>query len=52
MLMISLYKGMEATFWRHWWWSGGYFGTIYAIKGALPKPTVSTLSSLTSVPPL
>lgn len=37
--IFSLYKGMEATFWRHWWWSGGYFGTIYAIKGALPEPT-------------
>lgn len=28
---------MEPTFWRHWWWNGGYFGSIYSIKSMLPK---------------
>lgn len=27
---------MEPTFWRHWWWNGGYFGSIYQIKALLP----------------
>jgi solute carrier family 25 2-oxodicarboxylate transporter 21 len=40
MLTGSLYKGMEATFWRHWWWSGGYFGSIFFVKDLLPKPEV------------
>lgn len=31
---------MESTFWRHWWWNGGYFGAIYGVKGLLPKATV------------
>lgn len=39
--VMSLYKGMEATFWRHWWWNGGYFGAIFGVKGLLPKATVS-----------
>ena len=25
---VRLYQGMESTFWRHWWWNGGYFGAI------------------------
>lgn len=36
---LGLYSGMESTFWRHWWWNGGYFGAIFAMKGYLPKPT-------------
>lgn len=28
---------MESTFWRHWWWNGGYFGSIYQVKALLPK---------------
>ncbi|KAK8866081.1 hypothetical protein IAR55_001232 [Kwoniella newhampshirensis] len=36
---LGLYQGMESTFWRHWWWNGGYFGSIYAVKGLLPKAT-------------
>lgn len=28
---------MEPTFWRHWWWNGGYFGSIFQIKAMLPK---------------
>lgn len=36
---LGLYQGMESTFWRHWWWNGGYFGSIFAVKGLLPKPT-------------
>ncbi|ADV20962.1 solute carrier family 25 (mitochondrial 2-oxodicarboxylate transporter), member 21 [Cryptococcus gattii Ru294] len=36
---LGLYHGMESTFWRHWWWNGGYFGTIFAVRNALPKAT-------------
>ncbi|ODO07149.1 solute carrier family 25 (mitochondrial 2-oxodicarboxylate transporter), member 21 [Cryptococcus wingfieldii CBS 7118] len=36
---LALYQGMESTFWRHWWWNGGYFGSIFAVKGLLPKAT-------------
>jgi len=36
---LGLYAGMESTFWRHVYWNGGYFGTIYQIKSLLPKPT-------------
>lgn len=35
----SLYQGMEPTFWRHWWWNGGYFGSIFQVKALLPKAT-------------
>ncbi|KAL7423215.1 hypothetical protein Q5752_002515 [Cryptotrichosporon argae] len=34
---LGLYSGMESTFWRHWWWNGGYFGSIYSMKKILPK---------------
>ncbi|OJA20269.1 hypothetical protein AZE42_04304 [Rhizopogon vesiculosus] len=27
--VLGLYAGMEATFWRHFWWNGGYFGCIH-----------------------
>ncbi|CAK9779856.1 putative organic acid transporter [Cutaneotrichosporon oleaginosum] len=37
--VLGLYQGMEPTFWRHWWWNGGYFGSIYSIKALLPKAT-------------
>ena len=32
---------MESTFWRHWWWNGGYFGAIFYVKSLLPKPKVN-----------
>ncbi|VDC04693.1 unnamed protein product [Peniophora sp. CBMAI 1063] len=35
--LLGLYVGMESTFWRHWWWNGGYFGTIFQVKGMMPK---------------
>ncbi|KAF6756260.1 mitochondrial carrier domain-containing protein [Ephemerocybe angulata] len=35
--LLGLYAGMESTFWRHVYWNGGYFGTIYQVKGLLPK---------------
>lgn len=41
----SMYSGMESTFWRHWWWNGGYFGAIFAVKGLLPKAEASHWSS-------
>ncbi|KAJ1722572.1 hypothetical protein LPJ53_003032 [Coemansia erecta] len=30
-------NGLEATIWRHGLWNGGYFGSIFAIKAAIPK---------------
>lgn len=36
--LLGLYTGMEATFWRHLWWNGGYFGCIYQVRSLLPKP--------------
>ncbi|KDR77997.1 hypothetical protein GALMADRAFT_244964 [Galerina marginata CBS 339.88] len=36
--LLGLYAGMESTFWRHVWWNGGYFGSIYQVKALLPKP--------------
>ncbi len=38
---LGLYSGMEATFWRHFWWNGGYFGSIFQIRALLPKAEVS-----------
>jgi len=35
---LGLYNGMESTFWRHLWWNGGYFGSIFQMKALLPKP--------------
>jgi len=35
---LGLYAGMESTFWRHVWWNGGYFASIYQVKALLPKP--------------
>lgn len=35
--VLGLYSGMEATFWRHVWWNGGYFGSIFQIRAMLPK---------------
>lgn len=34
---LGLYVGMEATFWRHVSWNGGYFGSIFQIRSLLPK---------------
>ncbi|KJA26546.1 hypothetical protein HYPSUDRAFT_213143 [Hypholoma sublateritium FD-334 SS-4] len=36
--LLGLYVGMESTFWRHVYWNGGYFGSIYSVKALLPKP--------------
>jgi len=44
VLTVSLYQGMESTFWRHVWWNAGYFGCIYYAKSLLPKPKVSPSS--------
>jgi len=35
---LGLYAGMESTFWRHVYWNGGYFGSIYQVKSLLAKP--------------
>ncbi|KAI8907198.1 mitochondrial carrier domain-containing protein [Gorgonomyces haynaldii] len=32
-------RGLEATVWRHAVWNGGYFGSISAIRAAMPKAT-------------
>ncbi|KAH9919644.1 mitochondrial carrier domain-containing protein [Fomitopsis serialis] len=36
--VLGMYSGMEATFWRHLWWNGGYFGCIFQVRALLPKP--------------
>jgi solute carrier family 25 2-oxodicarboxylate transporter 21 len=33
----SLFRGLEATIWRHAVWNGGYFGSISYIKSLVPK---------------
>jgi len=35
--ILGLYAGMEATFWRHFWWNGGYFGCIFQVRSMMPK---------------
>jgi len=35
--LLGLYAGMESTFWRHFWWNGGYFGSIFQVRAMLPK---------------
>jgi len=35
--VLGLYAGMEATFWRHLWWNGGYFGCIFQVRSLLPE---------------
>ncbi|KAG1750442.1 mitochondrial carrier [Suillus paluster] len=32
---LGLYAGMEATFWRHLWWNGGYFGCIHQVRSIM-----------------
>lgn len=32
---LGLYAGMEATFWRHLWWNGGYFGCIHQVRSMM-----------------
>ncbi|TFY65325.1 hypothetical protein EVJ58_g2050 [Rhodofomes roseus] len=39
--VLGLYSGMEATFWRHFWWNGGYFGCIFQVRQLLPEPETS-----------
>jgi len=39
--VLGLYNGMEATFWRHLWWNGGYFGSIFQVRELLPKAETS-----------
>jgi len=36
--LLGLYVGMESTFWRQVYWSGGYFGCIHQAKTLLRKP--------------
>ncbi|CAH7685566.1 mitochondrial carrier domain-containing protein [Phakopsora pachyrhizi] len=36
--VLGLYGGLESTFWRHVWWNGGYFASIFKIKAMMPKP--------------
>lgn len=40
---LGIYQGMEPTFWRHVWWNGGYFGSIFQVKSLLPKAEVSNV---------
>ncbi|KAG9029035.1 hypothetical protein FRB95_005811 [Tulasnella sp. JGI-2019a] len=35
--VLGLYAGLEATFWRQFWWNGGYFGSIFTVRANMPK---------------
>lgn len=35
--IFGLYGGLESTFWRHVWWNGGYFASIFKVKAMMPK---------------
>ncbi|MBW0480375.1 hypothetical protein O181_020090 [Austropuccinia psidii MF-1] len=35
--ILGLYGGLESTFWRHVWWNGGYFASIFKVKALMPK---------------
>ncbi|CAK5269419.1 unnamed protein product [Mycena citricolor] len=35
--LLGMYAGMESTFWRHLWWNGGFFGSIFQVRALLPK---------------
>jgi len=35
--VLGMYNGMESTFWRHLWWNGGFFGSIFQVRKLLPK---------------
>lgn len=35
--VLGMYNGMESTFWRHLWWNGGFFGSIFQVRQMLPK---------------
>lgn len=39
---LAMYNGLESTMWRHGVWNSGYFGIIFQIRGALPKPKSKT----------
>lgn len=43
---LGIYQGMEPTFWRHVWWNGGYFGSIFQVKALLPKAEVSNVCAV------
>lgn len=45
---LGIYQGMEPTFWRHVWWNGGYFGSIFQVKSLLPKAEVSAVVAVRS----
>jgi solute carrier family 25 2-oxodicarboxylate transporter 21 len=37
---MALFKGLEATMWRHAIWNGAYFGLIFKVKELMPKAKV------------
>ena len=39
--LLGLYSGMEATMWRHFWWNGGFFGSIHTVRSYMPKAETS-----------
>ncbi|KAG2343866.1 mitochondrial carrier [Suillus weaverae] len=43
---LGLYAGMEATFWRHLWWNGGYFGCIHQVRSMM-TPAEASLQQCT-----
>jgi solute carrier family 25 2-oxodicarboxylate transporter 21 len=43
--VLGLYAGMEATFWRHVWWNGGFFGSIFQVRAMMPVAEVSVVEA-------
>lgn len=49
--VLGMYKGLEATLWRHIAWNAGYFGVIFQVRQLLPEaktPGRKTLNDLIS----
>lgn len=34
--ILSFFTGLESTIWRHAFWNGGYFGTIFSFRQYFP----------------
>lgn len=37
--VLTLYKGLESTIWRHVLWNAGYFGCIFQVRALMPAAT-------------
>ena len=46
--VLAVYKGLEATIWRHVVWNAVYFGVIDSLRKALPQPDASRRAQVMS----